>query len=301
MRTPQITNISLLLTCLALPLAANATRPEWNNLDVLQIGREAPHANMMSYPMEEAALAYDRSTSPWFRTLNGDWQFNWVRKPADRPVGFENPEYDVSSWGTIPVPSNWEMEGHGLRIYSNIEYPFPKDLPNAPTEWNPVGSYRREFEVPVAWDGREVRIVFDGVESAFYLWINGQKVGYSQGSRTPAEFDITQYLQKGSNTLAVEVYRWSDGSYLEDQDFWRLSGIFREVYLWSTEESHVRDFTIVTELDGQYENAVLRFEAEVNAPIWSGKPRRPYPWRCLWTIRPSGRRNHRPYTWHSLP
>jgi len=278
MRTRQITNRLFLITFLTLPLLAESTRPEWNNLDILQIGREAPHANMMSYPTEEAALAYDRSTSPWFRTLNGEWKFNWVRKPADRPVGFENPAYDISDWGTIPVPSNWEMEGHGLRIYSNIEYPFPKDPPNAPTEWNPVGSYRREFSVPDEWDGREVRIVFDGVESAFYLWINGKKAGYSQGSRTPAEFNITEHLQEGRNTLAVEVYRWSDGSYLEDQDFWRLSGIFREVYLWSTETAHIRDFTIVTDLDEQYEDAVLRLDAEVTEPAGSVELRLLDPW-----------------------
>lgn len=241
-------------------------RPEWNNLEVLQVNRELPHATMMVYPDAQSAMAYDRTTSPWFRSLNGEWKFNWVKKPGDRPLDFFKPDYDVSGWGTIPVPSNWEMEGHGLRIYTNVEYPFEKNPPNAPTEWNPVGSYRRDFEIPTDWKGRETHIVFDGVQSAFYLWVNGEKVGYSQGSRTPAEFNITPYLKPGKNTVAAEVYRWCDGSYLEDQDFWRLSGIYRDVYLWSTAKSHIRDFTVVTDLDDQYKDAVLKVGAELTHP-----------------------------------
>ncbi len=250
-------------------LATAAQRPEWNNLDVLHLNREAPHATMMVYPDAKAALRYDRTTSPWFRSLNGDWQFNWVRSPAERPVDFYKTSFDASGWGTIPVPSNWEMEGHGLRIYTNTRYPFPKNPPHAPTDWNPVGSYRRTFDLPAGWNGRETRIVFDGVQSAFTLWINGEKVGYSQGSRTPAEFNITRYLKPGENVLAAEVYRWCDGSYLEDQDFWRLSGIYRDVYLWSTAAPHIRDFTVVTKLDDQCKNAVLSVDAEILNPTGS--------------------------------
>ncbi len=245
-------------------LAANALAVEWNDLSVLQVNREPPRATMMVYPDEQAALKYDRTTSPWFQSLNGEWKFNWVQKPADRPVDFYKPGFGVAKWGSIPVPSNWEMHGHGLAIYTNIKYPFEPNPPQAPVENNPVGSYRREFEVPKAWDGRETYIVFDGVDSAFYLWINGQKVGYSQGSRTPAEFNITKYLKPGKNLLAAEVYRWCDGSYLEDQDFWRLSGIYRDVYLWSTAKAHIRDFTVVTELDAQYKDAVLKVELQVD-------------------------------------
>ncbi len=243
-----------------------ADRPEWNNIEVLQVNREEPHATLMVYPDAKAAKKYDRTSSPWFQSLNGQWKFNWIRKPSDRPVDFFKPSFDVSGWGTIPVPSNWEMEGHGLKIYTNIKYPFKMDPPNAPTDWNPVGSYRREFEVSKDWNGREIYITFDGVQSAFYLWINGKKVGYSQGSRTPAEFNITPYLKPGKNVLAAEVYRWSDGSYLEDQDFWRLSGIYRDVYLWSTARSHIRDFSVVTDLDDQYKDAVLKVHAEVLNP-----------------------------------
>jgi beta-galactosidase len=249
-------------------IASAATAVEWNDLNVLQINREQPHATMMAFPDAKAALKAgpDRTQSPWFQSLNGEWKFNWVKKPADRPVDFYKPEFSVDSWKTIPVPANWEIHDYGLRIYSNIPYPFKKNPPHAPTEWNPVGSYRRNFEVSKDWDGREIFITFDGVQSAFYLWVNGQKVGYSQGSRTPAEFNITKYLKPGRNVLAAEVYRWCDGSYLEDQDFWRLSGIYRDVYLWSTAKSHLRDFTVVTELDAQYRNATLKITAEVLNP-----------------------------------
>ena len=238
----------------------------WNNLEVLHENREPSRATMMVYQSPEAALAYDRNQSSWFQSLNGTWSFKWVRSPADRPVGFERVDYDTRKWDQMEVPSNWELEGYGLRIYTNEKYPFEKNAPHAPTDWNPVGSYKRTFELPSTWENRVTRIVFDGVSSAFYLWVNGQKVGYSQGSRTPAEFDITPYIKPGENSLAVEVYRWSDASYLEDQDFWRLSGIFREVYLWSTPETHVRDFTVVTDLDEQFEDAQLHVSAEIIKP-----------------------------------
>ena len=239
---------------------------EWNDLTILQQNREASRATMMVYQDEKKALNYDRDQSKWFSSLNGDWHFNWVKSPKDRPVGFEKPAYDVSDWKTIPVPSNWEIEGYGLKIYTNIKYPFKMDPPNAPIDWNPVGSYRRTFNLPDGWDKRVTRVVFDGVQSAFYLWINGERVGYSQGSRTPAEFDITDFLKKGENTIAAEVYRWSDGSYLEDQDFWRLSGIFRDVYLWSTPETHIRDFSVKTDLDDDYINASLKVDMDIQVP-----------------------------------
>ncbi|MEO0796092.1 MAG: glycoside hydrolase family 2 TIM barrel-domain containing protein [Verrucomicrobiota bacterium] len=257
---------TLLSTFDLVSLGYSENKPEWNNLEVLQVNREAPRATMMIYPDQVSAERYDRTLSPWFQSLNGEWQFYWSRGPMDRPIDFHQPEFDVSSWSTIPVPSNWQMEGHGLPIYTNIVYPFEKNPPHAPTEWNPVGSYRREFLLPEDWDGRTSYVVFDGVEAAFYLWINGELVGYSQGSRTPAEFNVTPYLKPGNNVIAVEVYRWCDGSYLETQDFWRLSGIYRDVYLWSTDETHVRDFTVVADLDDQYENGQLSVSAEILNP-----------------------------------
>ncbi len=245
---------------------AQAQQPEWNNLSVLQVNREQPRASMMIYPDAATAVQCDRTKSPWFQSLNGPWKFKWSKSPAERPTEFYRPGMDMSKWDTIPVPSNWEMLGYGLKIYSNEQYPFKKDPPKAPVEWNPVGSYRREFEVSRDWKGRETYIVFEGVDSAFYLWLNGNLVGYSQGSRTPAEFNITKYVLPGKNVIAVEVYRWSDGSYLEDQDYWRLSGIYRDVYLWCTGRTHVRDFSMVADLDADYQNGTLMMDAEVLNP-----------------------------------
>jgi beta-galactosidase len=195
--------------------------------------------------------------------LNGQWRFKWSKNPAERPVAFYESSFSDKNWDLIPVPSNWEMEGYGIPIYTNVEYPFEKESLEAPKQWNPVGSYRHVFEVPKDWSSREVYINFDGVQSAFYLWINGKKVGYSQGSRTPGEFNITKYLKDGENQLAVEAYRWSDASYLEDQDFWRLSGIFRDVYLWSTPKTHIRDFNVTASLDDSYNNGLFKVEGEI--------------------------------------
>jgi len=239
--------------------------PDWENPAVFNIGKESPHATLMIYPDVKTALRGNRAASPYFESLDGTWKFYWVPKPADRPKDFYKADFDDSGWAEIPVPSNWQIHGYGIPIYVNIRYPWnPTNPPKIPHDNNPVGSYRRTFAVPESWDGRQVFLHFDGVESAFYAWVNGQKVGYNQGSRTPAEFNITRYLKKGRNLLAVEVYRWCDGSYLEDQDFWRLSGIFRSVYLYSTPELHVRDFTVVTELDQQYRDAALKLDVAVH-------------------------------------
>lgn len=237
--------------------------PEWNNVDVLHINREKPHTSMMVYQSVDNALKFDYQNSQFFQSLNGQWKFNWSKNPQSRPEDFYKNSFNADSWDYITVPSNWEIEGYGIPIYTNQPYPFEtKDL-KAPSEWNPVGSYRKYFELPLKWKDRTVYLHFDGVQSAFYLWVNGKRVGYSQGSRTPAEFDISAYLKKGRNLIAVEVYRWSDGSYLEDQDFWRLSGIFRDVYLWSTPETHIRDFKITGSLDNDYKDGVLSIEGEL--------------------------------------
>lgn len=243
-------------------LVSGGMAEEWDDLNVFQVNRELPHATMMTYRDKDSALSFEREKSPWFKLLNGNWKFNWSENPAGRPVDFYKQDFDDSAWKTIPVPSNWQIHGYGMPIYVNIKYPFPNKPPQAPREYNPVGSYRTEFQVPAGWDGRRVFIHFAGVNSAFYLWINGEKVGYSEGSRTPAEFDITKYIRKGNNLLAAEVYRWCDGSYLEDQDFWRLAGIFRDVYLWSRADSYIRDFEVNVDLDNEYKNAVLDVNVE---------------------------------------
>lgn len=264
-----------LVNLLAGGLVCDADTPDWENEQVVHINTEPPRATFVPFPNANAALAGDRESSPFFRSLDGAWKFNWVSKPDERPTNFFLTDFDDSAWKTIDVPSNWEMKGYGVPIYLGSGYPFKMDPPRVtdapPTNWtayaqrDPVGSYRRTFELPADWAGRRVFIHFDGVESAFYLWVNGQRVGYSQDSRTPAEFDLTDYLQPGTNQLAVEVYRWSDGSYLEDQDKWRMSGIFRPVYLYSTAAVRIRDFAVRTELDSNYCDGTLQIKPELAA------------------------------------
>jgi len=208
----------------------------------------------MPFPTKESALTKRRLDSPHCLLLNGDWKFSWVDHPDKRPLDFFKSDFDDSAWKTIPVPSNVELQGYGTPIYLNQAYPFKKDPPRVmgePEDYfttfkerNPVSSYRKTFTLPTDWQDRQTTVSFNGVSSAFYLWCNGQKVGYSQDSRTPAEFDLTPFLKEGPNTLAVQVYRYSDGAYLECQDFWRLSGIFRDVYLSSIPEATLADYTI---------------------------------------------------------
>jgi beta-galactosidase len=239
---------------------AAAERPEWDNPSVIHIGTEKPHAIFMAFPSAELARTGDRAKSPWFQLLNGIWKFHGSLRPAERPLAFYRTDYDDSGWGDIPVPSNWQMNGFDIPIYTNYTYPWPQDPakpPQVPYAYNPVGSYRTTFTVPPSWNGRPVYLHFDGVDSAFYIWINGIRIGYSEDSRTPAEFDITRHLRPGRNLLAVEVYRFGDGAFLEDQDMWRMSGIYRDVYLWSRPAQHVRDFEVQTNLDDAYSDATL--------------------------------------------
>ena len=231
--------------------------PEWEDPQVIGQNKEPGHCTLVPYPNNRTALKCERQASRFYKSLNGKWKFNWVSKPSDRPVDFYKPRYDVSKWDEIPVPSNWQMHGYGRPIYLNMRYPFPVNPPYIPHDYNPVGSYRTDFRVPGTWKNRQVFLHFDGVKSASYIWINGRKVGYSQDSMLPAEFNVTKYLKRGKNTLAVEVYRWSDSSYLEDQDMWRLAGIYRNVYLFSTPQVHIRDFAVRTDLDDSYTNATL--------------------------------------------
>jgi beta-galactosidase len=265
------------------PSPAQQTLREWEDPRVFAVNREPAHATLVPYPDEararRGALALAPGArpraegSPFVRSLNGLWKFHWVREPSRRPADFYKPEYDVSAWKEIKVPANWEFEGYGTPIFLNIVYPFKRDAPSVmgepPRDWttyeerNPVGSYRRNFTIPADWAGRETFLVLRGVNSACYVWVNGQKVGYSEDSRLPAEFDVTKHVRPGENTVAVEVYRFSDGSYLEDQDFWRLSGLFRDVELVSRAPVHVRDFYAQTHLDAQYADARLGLNVKV--------------------------------------
>lgn len=253
--------ISLSLT------AASASSPhDWENPLMIGQNKEPAHCTLMPFPTAEAALKGTRADSPWHKSLNGTWKFHWVRKPADRPVDFYKEDYDVSGWHDIPVPANWELHGHGIPIYINQPYPFSPENPNPPyipNHYNPVGSYRTDFTIGDNFKGRQIFLHFDGVKSAFYLWLNGKYVGYSQGSMTPAEFNITEYIHDGKNILAAQVYRWSDGSYLEDQDTWRVSGIYRDVYLFATPQVRISDFFVTTDLDEQYKDATLKIRPRI--------------------------------------
>ncbi len=266
MKKYLIANVILVIIILfpIVSILSQSFTNDWENSEVFGINKEEAHSTAIPFATIEQAKKSDWNFSPYYKLLNGKWKFHWASKPAERPVDFYKLQYNVSDWDEIPVPGNWQMHGYGIPIYVNVEYPFViVNPPFIPHDNNPVGSYRRKFIVPSNWSGREIFIHFNGVKSAFYIWVNEKKVGYSQGSMTPAEFNLTSYLKKGENVLAVEVYRWSDGSYLEDQDMWRLSGIFRDVYLFSTPKIHIRDFFIKTDLDKDYNNAQLKIDVEL--------------------------------------
>ncbi len=226
---------------------------------ITQINKLPPRSNHWPQPDAETAKISSYAEGPWLRSLNGDWKFHWCSEPQQRPLDFSEADFDASSWKTIPVPSTWEREGYGTPLYVNITYPLKVDPPRVmgepdPSftsykERNPVGSYIREFEVPTEWDGMRTILHFGGVRSAMFVWVNGKKIGYSQGSRLPAEFDITDALQPGTNRLAVEVYKFSDASYIEDQDFWRLSGIYRDVFLTAMPKDGLWDIYAQPEVD----------------------------------------------------
>ncbi len=236
---------------------------DWEDHRIVGRNKLPGSVPLLPYPDMNTALSGREEASPYRLSINGEWRFHCAVNPASAPEGMENPNYDDSFWDTIVVPGNWQLQGaYDKPIYVNVRYPFPVDEHlSVPRDDNPTGSFRTTFTLPESWSGRHVRIVFDGVDSAFHVWLNGRMVGYSQDSRLPAVFDLTPYLQDGENTLAVRVYRWSDGSYLEDQDFWRLSGIYRGVYLIALPPMHLNDYTVRTELDSAHRNAVLRVSA----------------------------------------
>lgn len=239
-------------------------RPDWDNPEVIGRHKEAGHAPLVSYPTLADAIAGDRERSPYRLSLDGLWRFRFAPRPADAPEGFWAADFDDREWDTIRVPGCWQMQGYDTPIYTNIQHPFPRvEPPGIPHEANPVGCYRTRFAVPSEWRQRFVHVVFEGVQSAFHLWLNGREIGYSQDSMSPAEFDLTAHLHDGENVLAVQVYRWCDGSYLEDQDFWRLSGIYRDVALTAAPLVQVRDLAITTTFDADYRDADLHTVIEL--------------------------------------
>lgn len=262
----------LLLTAVLLLVSAyaNSQKPEWENELINSINKQAARAYWIPYGNISEALAADKLASSRYLSLNGQWKFNWVKHPDLRPVNFYQTDFNVSYWDNIHVPSAWQMKGYGIPIYTNVPFPHPSKPPfildTVPAYYtaakmpNPVGSYIREFEMPSQWIGDEVFLQFEGVESAMYVWLNGNFVGYSEDSRLPAGFDITKWVKTGKNKLAVQVFQWSDGSYLEDQDFWRMSGIYRDVYLYSTPKISLYDYKIETFSLDNYTAATLKLE-----------------------------------------
>ncbi|MBS4202449.1 DUF4981 domain-containing protein [Bacillus sp. FJAT-49732] len=243
--------------------------PEWNNNpEIFQLNRLEAHATLMPFQTVEEALEGNRKSSKYFKSLNGQWKFSFSENPDKRNENFYKTDFNSSSWDEIKVPAHWQLQGYDYPQYTNVRYPWieKEDIkpPFAPTNYNPVGQYIQTFTVPESWDGQPVYISFQGVESAFYVWLNGDLVGYSEDTFTPAEFDLTPYLQEGENKLAVEVYRWCDASWLEDQDFWRMSGIFRDVFLYSTPHVHIQDFFVTTELDEEYQDSELNIQAKIS-------------------------------------
>ena len=268
-----------------IPFKTSSTN-DWENEKVFAVNKEPGHPTLVPYASLQEMQADAAYARPWERTsssryllLNGTWKFHWVAAPEARPVAFYKPSYNVSGWDDIEVPSNWEMKGYGTPLYTNVTYPFANNPPfiqaqrgyTVEKEPNPVGSYRRDFNLPEGWKGQQIYLHFDGVYSAFYVWVNGRKVGYSQGSNNDAEFDITKYVRSGRNTLAVEVYKWSDGSYLEDQDMFRLAGIHRDVYLMARPRTHFSDFRLESAFGESLDRAILHAKAFVSGKDGSVK------------------------------
>lgn len=268
---------TLFSASIILLLSAPNQATEWQDPTVIQINAELPRTSFIPFSNSEDALKYTDhpKQSSRYKTLSGSWSFKWSANPDSRPTNFYQNKYDISQWEKIDVPSNWQIQGYGLPIYTNIKYPHPtsdklSDPLDVPTDWNPVGSYKRNFTVPDTWgwtpeNSERVYLHFEGVNAAFYLWINGEKVGYSEDSRTPAEFEISSFLKTGENSVSVEVYRWPDGSLIEGQDYWRLSGIFRDVYLWKAPKTHVRDLEILADFDPESNKGILNVKWNIKS------------------------------------
>lgn len=239
------------------------SQPEWSNINVVHRNTLPSRAYFSLYSSEEKALAGDIESACSVK-LSGTWKFHHANSPFEAPDGFASPDYDMSKWSDIQVPGIWQLQGFGEPQYTNVNYPIFVDPPNVSYTDNQTGSYVRKFTVPADFAGQQVRLRFEGVDSAFHVYVNGSEVGYSQGSRNPSEFDVTGFIHpEGENVLAVRVYQYCDGSYLEDQDQWRCSGIFRDVYLHAFPKSHVKDFHVQTLLDDEYKDAEFKVKVDV--------------------------------------
>ena len=264
-KLPLVLFAAFFLTAAA--AGAQAQNNDWENPELYELNKEKPHATFMLFDKKKDMVEDDYSKSPFYQSLNGTWKFVYAATSADRLQDFYKTNVDDSKWHFIPVPSNWEVKGFGIPIYTNIIYPFPKNPPFVGNN-NPVGTYRKEFTIPQNWKGKEVILHFGSISGCAFVYVNGEKVGMSKVAKTPAEFDITPYLKKGTNLLAVQVFRWHDGSYLEDQDFFRISGIERDVFLYAMPKLTVWDFAVTAGLDADYKNGV--FNAAVDLRSFAG-------------------------------
>ncbi len=255
-----------LISTLTSSMAFNKENPEWLDPKVVEVNEEKPRAWFIPYQDITAAKSDVAANSEYYKLLNGNWNFKLVENPDASPADFFKPEYKTNGWNTIPVPSDWQMHGYDYPIYTNMRYPYEPgwNYVKVPRDHNPTGLYRYEFDIPEGWTGQRIFIVFGGVNSAFYLWINGNETGYSEDCKTASEFEITKYIKPGKNTLAMKVIRWPDGSYLEDQDFWRLSGIERDVFLICTPQTRIRDYKVTAGLDESFENGKFNLDVEID-------------------------------------
>lgn len=235
---------------------------DWENPQLVSQNAMQPHAYFIPYPSEQSALQKDSTV--FTKSLDGIWKFNLANSPSERPKDFFKDGFDISKWNNIKVPANWQTEGFDKFIFTDVEYPIPPNPPYVPADYNPVGSYKRTFTVPQNWNGKNIFIHLGAVNSFFYLWINGNYVGLSKDSKTPAEFDITKYLHKGDNTVAIQVFRFCDGTYLEGQDMWKISGIERSVYLIARPKISIYDFYAKASLDENYKNGIFDLSVSLN-------------------------------------
>ena len=254
--------LNVLACCLSLlGTAAFAQKNEWRDPNVNEINRAPMHTNYFAYEDENSALKGCKESSGNFMTLNGNWKFFWVKNADMRPTDFYQVNFNDKGWDNLKVPGLWELNGYGDPIYVNVGYPwrsqFKNNPPEVPTENNHVGSYRKEIMVPADWKGKEIFAHFGSVTSNMYLWVNGQFVGYSEDSKLEAEFNLTKYLKPGKNLIAFQVFRWCDGTYLEDQDFLRLSGVGRDCYLYARTPKYIQDIRVTPDLDAQYKDGTL--------------------------------------------
>ena len=245
--------------------AQSEKKPYWQDMNVISVNKEKPRTEFMSFADRTTALNQRFEQSPFYKSLNGTWKFYYVDSQKDLPDDITSTEVNMSAWHDINVPGNWEVQGHGVAIYVNHGYEFKARNPQPPLlpEATPVGVYKRDFEIPAAWDGRDVYLNIGGAKSGLYVYINGKEVGYSEDSKNPAEFLINSFLQPGKNIVTLKIYRWSTGSYLECQDFWRISGIERDVYLWAQPKIAVNDFRVVSTLCDSYRNGQLKLAVDV--------------------------------------